>query len=654
MKDEHPVLGGCGRLQAVMPGFELRPQQITMAAAVESAIVGATDLMVEAGTGVGKTFAYLVPLLDERSKIERAVISTGTIALQEQLIGKDLPFLASVLGGGQRHFAILKGRSNYVCPRRLDLADSLQGELFDSTDERRILGEVAREVEQALSRGATRGLTLQELESAPPPEIWRTIRAEEGSCAGALCHRRSGCPFRDARVDAQSADLLVVNHALLIADLALRCCGENPVLPDFDVLVLDEAHRLEDVAASGLGDQVRSGAVLGYLKFLSPSRRGGWLESLGAGAMTKEVRHVYPEVTAFFDELRSFLSGRGETSMQLSSRDCILDTLSEPLLQLAATARSEAGTAGTDESRVELLAIAERIEKQGMTARRILGLEQEGHVVWGERELKGRGAALCSSPIDVASTLREHLFDPRRSAILTSATLFVPGPSPSRHFRERLGLDGGNDLLLGSPFSYRQRVELIVAGTLPDPSRKAEYLEALAPAVMRYLAGNDGGAFVLFSSYEALNRAYRDCATELEALGYTVLRQGGELAIPGMLERFREAERGVIFGADSFWEGIDVPGRALSLVIITRLPFSTPGHPLTKGRLDAIRCRGGNPFRELSLPKAILRFKQGFGRLIRSADDAGRVVVLDPRITGKWYGRQFLEALPKCRVTIEG
>jgi len=634
-----------GRLALAMADYEIRPQQEAMADAVEQTLARGGALMVEAGTGVGKTFAYLAPLLFGDWNDARTVVSTGTIALQEQLVRKDIPFLQDLLEHPRR-FALLKGRSNYICLRRLEMAGTLQQDLFDVDEERRELQRISLDVESGAG-------ALQDLTVNPPRSVWAAVRAEEGNCGGTTCRLRSRCPFRKARAAAAAADLVVVNHALLIADMALKAEG-TAILPDYEFLVVDEAHRLENVAASNLGIDLRAGSLIGYMRTLAPGKKGGWLRSLGASRAANDVRRAIPALFAFFEELRRFMAGVGERTYRIRMPYFVPDTLSPILFDLAASVKDAARTAGTDEARTELHAIEDRLNNHGRALRTVLELSAPGHVFWAEVDSSEFGnPSLFSSPVDVSHILREKLFGPPRSTVLTSATLSVPGSAPFDYFRSRLGLEEGEELILGSPFDYRERVSLVAHGSMPDPSNVEDYLDALGPAIMGHLARNEGGAFVLFTSYKALNRVYDRCAVDLEMMGHTVLRQGGDQSVPAMLKTFREARNAVILGADSFWEGVDVPGKALTLVILTRFPFATPGHPLTEARIEALEAQGRKAFKELTLPEAILRFKQGFGRLIRRKDDAGTVVVLDSRIATRWYGRLFYQALPECDTSIE-
>ena len=622
--------------------YEARPQQVEMARAVSDALESNRHLVVEAGTGVGKSLAYLVPLLlhAKRSNV-RAMVSTHTISLQEQLVGKDLPLLKDRLGIAFRA-ALVKGRSNYLCLRRLARARSHQRELF---------GEGVGEDLERIRAWAdhTEDGSVQEMRRQPSADAWNAVCAEHGNCMGTKCPERKRCFLLRARAQMQDADLLVANHHLLFSDLALRREGAS-FLPDVAAVVLDEAHTVEDTASEHLGIRLSPLGFEHWLRrLLTPDTGKGLLGYLRAGPAAQTVTRLWDAVAQLFHEV--------PRAAGLSARDS-QKTVPGPLAVESAVPellRELSGRLGAlieeledqdEESRSELRHLRGVGAAMGGMLEAFLAQSLPDHVYWIEREGKRRQPVLHSAPIEVAPILRDALFGQIPSVVLTSATLAVGGRLD--YCRDRLGAGDECELLcLGSPFDHARQMRLHVATNAPDPKDKEAYAEAVAKGVLRWSLKTHGRAFALFTSDELLKRTAQALRGQLEAAGLTLLAQGEGLGRRTLLETFRKNEGFVLFGLDSFWMGVDVRGDALSNVILTRLPFAVPDHPVVAARLKRIKEKGGDPFKEYSLPEAVLKFRQGFGRLIRSQTDEGIVVVLDSRLLTKWYGRVFLRSLPE-------
>ncbi len=637
-----------GRLQRACEGepfpFEPRPQQAEMARAVARALTLGRHAAVEAGTGVGKSFAYLVPLiLAARARGQKMVVATYTISLQEQLIHKDLPFLRTHLGA-EFTAALVKGRGNYLCLRRLARSRRHGEDLFRA-------GERAWLERLDHWAAATEEGSLQNLPEAPPPAVWDAVCAEEGNCLGQKCPEFRTCFFMRARRRMQSADVLVANHHLLFSDLAMRQEAAG-FLPDYAAVVLDEAHQVEAVASDHLGLRLTQYMFEHWLRRLyMPDTGKGLFGLLRHGEGARLAGALWDDVGALFKQLRD-RSGLDEPR-----------ALREPLgIETPLTARlAETGSllrkviAGVEEPELasELKQARRRGAELGHELAAFLKQTLEGHVYWMELEGRRRQLVLHSAPVEVAPLLRPLLFEAIPTVVLTSATLAVNGSLD--YILNRLGANGPTTdvVQVGSPFDFARQMRVILPQNLPEPGDTEEFHAAAARAILKYARRTRGSAFVLFTSARMLRTVADRLREPLAAEGLRLLAQGDGPSRHALLEDFRKGQGAVLFGLDSFWMGVDVRGEALSNVIIVKLPFAVPDQPLIQARLDRIKERGGEPFKEYSLPEAVIKFRQGVGRLIRTASDTGIVVVLDRRITGKWYGRWFLRALPECPIETE-
>ena len=648
-----------GALARAHPAFEARPEQARMAAEVAAALQGGSHLMVEAGTGVGKSLAYLVPAIlwaledgDDDADGRRVIVSTWTRALQEQLARKDLPFLERALlpaGIVFRH-ALLMGSENYLCVQRLHELRARRGDLMED-DEARLLRDLA-----SWAGSAPTGLR-GEIPRAVPPAIWEQVRRDRDLCLGSRGPFWDRCLYRRDLGRAREAQILVVNHALFFLDLA----SGGRILPPHGAVILDEAHRVEDAASAQLGLSLSHRAVARLLADLAPGtvRRRGGRARTGGGRTTDPVRIAAARAAGaaetFFRDLLETGSGLaarpapagGAWSVRLRRPGLVPDTLHDPLRELEEALEESAGKAGDATVSLARQALAARTRDLRERASRFLDQRLPDGVFWIEAVgTRPASVSLHAVPAEVGPFLRQRLFDSGRSVILTSATLATQGSFA--HMRDRLGLPPARALALGSPFDYRRQALLYLAPDIPDPVREpGPFADAVIDRARALIDASDGGAFVLFTSWALLSRAAEALAADCRRNDRPIFRHApGEAA--SILEQFRGSRRGVLLGTLTFWQGVDVPGEALRSVILTRLPFDSPDDPLTEARGEAIRARGGDPFQELALPGAILTFRQGFGRLIRSRDDRGLVAVLDPRVTTRGYGSGFLESLPDC------
>lgn len=637
--------GGLMEKAAGRAGFpyEPRPQQRQMARAVAEAIAGNRHLAVEAGTGVGKSFAYLVPAI-LAAKLFKApsIVSTYTISLQEQILRKDLPFLKEALGEDFKA-ALVKGRSNYLCLRRLARAERFSADLF---------GAAYKEELKRLREWSTRTTdgSLQELTEQPPAELWNAVNVEHGNCMGHKCPDYAPCFLFRARREIASADLLVVNHHLFFSDLALAE-KKGGILPKPRMVVLDEAHMIEETAADHLGLRLSQFQFEHWLRRLySPDKGKGLLAALRKGHEAKLVERLHRDVARFFDAVREVtgLTAR-QAVREIRAPPVIPVDLLGPIESLLSALRSLHDEQTDFDVRAELSAVRRRGAELAEALELFLEQALPDCVYWVALEGARRAQiVLYSAPVEVGPLLRDLLFGRHSSVVMTSATLAVHGRLD--YFAGRVGAENCDFEQVGSPFDYARQMRVVIARGMPDPNDTDAYIEAAARAVRHFVHLTRGRAFVLFTAERTMRAVAERVRDEFEAAGYDLFVQGEGLPRTHMIERFRASRAGVLFGLDSFWMGVDVRGEALSNVIITKLPFAVPDEPLIRARMERIEERGGDPFRDYSLPEAILKFRQGVGRLIRSQTDEGIVVILDPRVSTRWYGRWFLESIPECPV----
>ena len=649
------ILGPEGRIAARLEQYEQRPEQLQMAEAVERAIEEQRHLLVEAGTGVGKSFAYLVPAIlaagaaqeDESGVRRKIIVSTNTISLQEQLIYNDIPFLNAVLPV-EFSAVLVKGRGNYISLRRLNGAVERAGSMFSQPEQLSQLQQITH-----WSLETTDGST-SELEFRPLPAVWDEVRSEHGNCLGKACREFQHCFYYKARRRVWNADILVVNHALFFSDLALRRDGAS-ILPDYDVVIFDEAHTIEQVAGDHMGISVSNGQFEYLLNKLynQRSQKGLLVHHQLADAQEKvsRIRYLCDD---FFADLPILVDQQANRNGRVRERLPITNLLSPAMRQLGAELHRAGQKIKKEEDRIELIAASERCG--GLADSLDIWVEQkhDDSVYWVETAGRRKQIQkLNCVPIEINTVLRDELFNVVKTVVLTSATLSV-GKQDFNFVKNRLGLSECDALKLGSPFDYSKQAKLILPKGMPDPSGPAlAYEDAVCEKIKHYVSQTDGRAFVLFTSYTMLRHCAEQLALWLTQQNLALFSQGDGVPRSQMLERYRKTKRAVLFGTDSFWQGVDVPGEALQNVIITKLPFSVPDHPLLEARVEKIRERGGNPFMEYQVPEAVIKLKQGFGRLIRSKQDTGQVVILDPRVRTKPYGRQFLDSLPDCQRVID-
>jgi ATP-dependent DNA helicase DinG len=635
-----------GRLSAVSH-YEYRPEQQRMACQVARTLQSGGHLVVEAGTGVGKSLAYLIPaaLHAVRTKC-KAVISTHTIALQEQLMYKDIPLVQKLLPI-EFEAALLKGRHNFLCGSRLERALSQANDLFTSGQR----SELERIRDWSFT---TRNGSLSDFEVQPEPEVWEEVRSEPHVCTPKTCAKNPRCFYQAMRRRVLAADLVVLNHALFFTLLgSMDEERGDGILFAKDFVIFDEAHTMEDVASRHIGMEISQlGLRRSLQRLYNPRSKKGLFQAMKNGPACSAVAELIPKSDAFFDRIATgcaFKRGRVFRVRETGLADA--SDLSVGLTRLTELLKIQAGKQNDDDRTSELLEAANRLREARLTIEDFLRIEHPDHVYWVEQY--GRRETLCAlhaAPIQLAETLGRMIFRENTCAVLTSATLSV-GSNDLSYFRNRVGASGCRAVQIGSPFDYKKQMTLHLVKKMPEP-KDPGYDTALEKWIAHFADQSRARAFVLFTSYQTMRTAAQALETHFAVKGWNLLVQGSGMPAHRMVQEFRENPKSVLFGVDSFWSGVDVPGEALSSVVITRLPFVTPDHPLTEARLESIQAEGGRPFEQYSLPEAILKLRQGVGRLIRAKSDTGTIVILDSRILSKPYGRAFLRALPECPTQI--
>ncbi len=661
--------------------YEYRPQQVTMLRAVTRAISESRHLMVEAGTGIGKSYAYLVPAASwALLNGERVVISTNTINLQDQLIKKDIPDLCEALGIELRA-AVLKGRSNYLCPRRLA---SLRTHRPETVEELRVLAKILVWLRTNQS-GDRSELTLT---GPADREVWNRLSAEDEGCKGEVCLRRMGgtCPFYRARQAALNSHILVVNHALLLADASTK----NRVLPEFNYLIVDEAHHMEDATTSALSFRVTQGDMFRLLRELGgpnsglagklskalegelpPGDLAGFKQLLSKAADIAFQTETY--TSRLFQSIDEFLMARreGQFQGQYAQQERILPAtrtlpswteveiawdnlhlsvtdLYKSLEEINRVAGKSEGESDLEDLQGDLSGLARRINEIDTNLNQLVSEPLADFVYWVETQARVNGPggnnrlALQSAPLHIGSLMEQFLWHEKTSVILTSATLTTAGEFD--YLRGRLNADEADELMVGSPFDYENSALLYLVNDIPEPVDAHGHQRMTEAALVKLAKATGGRLMALFTSYTQLRKTSQAISPILAEANIQVYEQGEGASPNALLESFKGAGNAVLLGTRAFWEGVDIPGEALSVLVIVKLPFDVPSDPIVAARAETF----DDPFNEYNVPEAILRFRQGFGRLIRTQSDRGVVVILDRRVLTKRYGKDFLVSLPDC------
>ncbi|MGM0568869.1 MAG: ATP-dependent DNA helicase [Elusimicrobiota bacterium] len=640
MKDMKSYLGAGSKVSGSVKNYEHRQEQIDMAEAVAGAIEKKENLLVEAGTGVGKSFAYLVPFMlwATEEKERRVVISTHTKTLQQQLVNKDIPSLSKIIPAEAR---LCVGSGNYICLKKY--YQTYEGDLFDTSQEREQIEQIQEWLDKTES-----GLNL-DIDFNVSGNLWSDISRDSSVCMNRDCYYYKKCYFYKSRRELSKADILVSNHHLLLSDIA----SGGHVLPPFEAVVFDEAHNLEDIASRTFELSVSASGInklLGKIHKSSSlrclSKRKGISES-AKSSLIKEVKRCRKQSNIFFAMVMDELGFEGEQNHRIHSPGMFENGLSDALLNISKLLYDIAKMEGNPDFAEECFSYAEKFKFNADILERILSMDIENYVYYIKVNAS-RGKFFCSfnaTPIEVAGLLKELVFEPYRPVVMTSATLTAN--NSFEFIKSRTGMSEASERKLESPFDYSNRVLFYAPDDIPDPSFDFNlYAEKTFERISSILNITCGRTFVLFTSYSMLNRAAGKLINEFPDLNFLIQ---GRLPRYRILENFKKDPCSVLLGTSTFWQGIDAPGRMLECVIITKLPFASPADPVIESRVQKLRKAGRSPFLEYQVPSASLLFKQGFGRLIRHRDDFGIVAVLDSRLRKRRYGSAFLSSLPECR-----
>ena len=640
-----------GWLEKVLD-FDHRNEQEQMARAVSGSLLDGEHLLFEAGTGVGKSLAYLVPsLLFSKTRERPCVIATNTISLQEQLLEKDVPALRDLFAGipaleemADFRCALLVGRANYLCSTRLQKTMKGQGDLFEGS-QRAELQRIAVWAGAEAKEGIR-----QELSPSPMGVVWDAVNADSSICSSKRCSPDS-CFYRRARAEVERADLVIVNHSLLFA---LMGAGFGPtdeqggVMFANDFVIFDEAHEMPDVASEHLGVSISSWALeMSIRKIYNPKKRKGLLAKAGNPNDWEVVENAELAVADFFQYLHVKSLGKQERVRLLEAGTLPLEVF-PPLSRLCRRLVEVAEATENESLKIELKDQAKRMQGYLRGLSEVVELKDEKSVYWLERTgKKNQIIHLRSAPLEIAEVLRDQLFSKDSSVVMTSATLTRKGKADT--FKSMVGAESIAEGIVNSPFDYESNLQVRILSDCPEPmgQNREPYLNRLTEVVHACASGMGGGTLVLFTNYADLRHCYHTLRPRWERLGRSLYAQGEGYSRSELRNRLVEEGDALLLGAESFWKGFDAKGACLSQVIITRLPFENPGHPLLEAKTELMREQGKSSFAEHFLPSAVIRFRQGIGRLIRSKSDVGDLVVLDSRILRKSYGKSFLNELPK-------